>query len=203
MKRGRRIGRAAGLLLFGQLAGCSAILGIGDLPPVTDGGSSGSSGESNMGSGSSSGESNMGTCNPTSTSAACNECVADDCCSAFATCAGDPDCAGAFQCYSNNSTIAGLCACLAGYGGYRTILDAPFTACYAQDCGPECGVTGTLGVGEPCSASNGCALSECVESNTGEDVCFQFCCSDSDCPSGSSCTAATDIEGQPTQVCAD
>jgi hypothetical protein len=218
MKPRRVIACALGLWVAGHLAGCSAVLGIGDLPPATDddaGGASssgmgaaggglgiGSIGTSPTGSNVSGSSSSNGgaTCNPNQ-STACNSCLASQCCASATSCDDDQNCSGAFSCISSTSTVDDFCACLSRYGGFLTIWNSQFTACYAQNCTGQCGVVSTLPVGASCSTTQGCFLGPCVENANFTDTCFQFCCSDSDCASGS-CTNAVDIQGGATRVCA-
>lgn len=210
MKVRQMMSLAVGLVLAVHSIGCSAILGIGDLPPATDGGTTNGAPVGDGGGGifgmspSNISSSSAGTCNLASANTLCELCIYGSCCGALASCANDPNCAGAAGCFSSESTDNGLCTCLSGYGGFSTIAGSSLIMCVEASCESSC-ASNAAPTGAACSTTDGCLLGRCAQDPvTGEDLCFQFCCSDSDCPTGLTCNVfGFDIAGNPAQYCAN
>jgi hypothetical protein len=102
---------------------------------------------------------------------------------------------GGESCYDGQGacdpTVAGSCGagmtCDFGQTGY---------ACYTD---------GTVGANQPCTSPDDCGdNTTCAETSGGASMCLAFCCDDTDCVSGGTCTSyGNSPAGDPVSLCAN
>jgi hypothetical protein len=77
--------------------------------------------------------------------------------------------------------------------------------CDFGQAGYACYGDGTVGVNQPCTSPDDCGdNTTCAETTGSGNMCLAFCCDDTDCVSGGTCTSyGNSPAGDPVSLCAN